>query len=80
MTEYINIKEVRQHFGKVRAGLNNGIHYIVIYRSQPIAELRPLKKTNESKNHLADFFASPPEKMKFRSEINAVNLVRQERD
>ncbi len=80
MIQYINIKEMRQHFGKVRMGLSEGITYILIYHSKPIAEIKPLQTSQNKENPLAKLFANPPKHMRIKSKKSAVELVRAERD
>lgn len=38
----ISTKELRNNMPRVRAGLNRGDQYLVIYRSKPIARLEPI--------------------------------------
>lgn len=40
----ISTKELREQLPKIRAGLARGDHYMLIYRSKPIARLTPLKQ------------------------------------
>ena len=75
----ISVKDLRENFPKVREELNNGFSYLLIYRSKPIAEIRPLLK-NEKNNKVLQVLANPPKKLQFQSNVSAVKLVRQERD
>ena len=75
----ISVKDLRENFPKVREELNNGFSYLLIYRSKPIAEIRPLLK-NEKNNKVLQVLANPPKKLQFQSNVSSVKLVRQERD
>lgn len=43
MTKTISVKELRMNFPKIKKELDNGVKFIVIYRSKPLAELTPIK-------------------------------------
>ena len=75
----ISVKDLRENFPRVREELNNGLSYLLIYRSKPIAEIRPLLK-NEGKNKALQVLANPPKKLQFQSNVSAVKLIRRERD
>ncbi len=75
----ISVKDLRENFPRVREELNNGFSYLLIYRSKPIAEIRPLLK-NEKNNKVLQVLANPPKKLQFQSNVSSVKLVRQERD
>ena len=75
----ISVKDLRENFPRVREELNNGLSYLLIYRSKPIAEIRPLLK-NEGKNKVLQVLANPPKKLQFQSNVSAVKLIRRERD
>ncbi|MBI2589135.1 hypothetical protein HYW35_02955 [Candidatus Saccharibacteria bacterium] len=40
----ISTKELREQLPKVRAGLARGDHFLLIYRSRPIARLEPVEQ------------------------------------
>lgn len=42
MTKLIGIKELQQNTKNIREEVGKGIHFIVIYRSKPIFEIKPL--------------------------------------
>lgn len=42
MTKLIGIKELQQNTKTIREEVEKGIHFIVIYRSKPIFEIKPL--------------------------------------
>lgn len=43
MTKIIGLKELQLNTKKIRKDVENGISFIVIYRSKPIFEIRPLE-------------------------------------
>lgn len=47
-TNIISVKQLRQDFEGVRRGIRLGHSYVLVYRSHPIAELRPLPNSAES--------------------------------
>lgn len=47
-TNIISVKQLRQDFEGVRQGIRMGHSYVLVYRSRPIAELRPLPGGAES--------------------------------
>ena len=75
----ISVKDLRENFPRVREELNNGFSYLLIYRSKPIAEIRPLLK-NEKNNKVLQVLANPPKRLQFQSNVSAVRLIRRERD
>ena len=50
MIKTISAKDLRAKFPWVQSQLQEGIHFIVICRSKPIAELKPLSGTVTSGN------------------------------
>ena len=75
----ISVKDLRENFPRVRKELSSGLSYLLIYRSKPIAEIRPLLK-DERKNKVLEVLANPPKKLQFQSNVSAVKLIRRERD
>ena len=78
-TTTISTQELRKDMPKIRRGLARGKSYILIHRSKPIAEMKPLVGENKT----ADFVKALLEvrdRISFRSEKSAVELVREERD
>lgn len=47
MTKLIGIKELQKNTKTIRKEVENGVSFIVIYRSQPIFEIRPIPKKIE---------------------------------
>ena len=47
MTKIIGLKELQLNTKKIRKEVENGISFIVIYRSKPIFEIRPLQNNLE---------------------------------
>lgn len=43
----ISTKELREDFSKVKAAMEAGESLILLYRSQPLAELKPVKQTRQ---------------------------------
>ncbi|OGJ41984.1 hypothetical protein A3B60_01275 [Candidatus Peregrinibacteria bacterium RIFCSPLOWO2_01_FULL_39_12] len=43
MIKTISVKELRMNFPKVKKDLDDGINFVVIYRSKPLANLTPIK-------------------------------------
>ncbi len=50
----ISTKQLRTEMPRVRAGLARGNSYTVVYRSQPIGEITPLKSVDTHKPILPD--------------------------
>lgn len=44
MTKTISVKELRQNFPQIRRELARGVIFEIIYRSQPVAWLKPLSR------------------------------------
>ncbi len=42
MTKFIGIKELQQNTKKIREEVEKGVRFIVIYRSKPVFEIKPL--------------------------------------
>ncbi len=51
----ISTKELRENLPKVRAGLRRGQSYTIIYRSKPIANLRPINTDEDRWETAVDF-------------------------
>ena len=43
MTKTISVKELRMNFPKIKKELDNGVNFVIIYRSKPLAELKPIE-------------------------------------
>lgn len=43
MTKLIGIKELQVNTRKIREEASKGVHFIVLYRSQPIFEIKPIQ-------------------------------------
>ncbi len=41
----ISVKQLRENFGALKAELEAGESFLLMYRSQPLAELKPVKQT-----------------------------------
>ena len=44
MMKIIGIKELQTNTRKIREEVEKGIHFIVVFRSKPIFEIKPLEK------------------------------------
>ena len=44
----ISVKQLRENFGELKAGLEEGLSYLLIYRSKPIAEIKPVIERNST--------------------------------
>lgn len=42
--DMINVKQLRENFGKVKEEVEKGNSLLLIYRSYPLAEIRPVRK------------------------------------
>ena len=42
-TKTVSVRELREHFPQIRKEMDAGMSFILIYRSRPIGELRPLR-------------------------------------
>lgn len=72
----ISAKELRNNFPKIISALQKGADYTLIYRSKPVAYIKPINgRPRRYKNLL-----NPPKGLIFRSKISAVELIRRERD
>lgn len=80
MTKTISVKELRQQFPKVRRSIARGDRFIIIYRSKPFAKLSPMENKQTSVEEMLKFFANPPKEALFKSDIDAVKLIRRERE
>ncbi|MBI5755118.1 hypothetical protein HZA41_02785 [Candidatus Peregrinibacteria bacterium] len=44
MTKIIGMKELQTKTKKIREDIKNGVHFIVVWRSKPIFEIRPFEE------------------------------------
>lgn len=75
-TQIISVKELRGNFPKIIKALGKGVDYTLIYRSRPVAQIRPIGDIPRKYRNLLN----PPKSLVFRSKISAVELIRRERD
>lgn len=47
MTKLIGIKELQTNTKKIREEASKGVHFIVLYRSQPIFEIKPIQNPSQ---------------------------------
>ncbi len=70
----ISVKQLRNNFPAVLKALEKGLSYTLIYRSKPVAQLKPISNSHQGLKDLLNF---PP--FEFKTKKNAVELVREER-
>ena len=75
-TQTISVKQLRNNFPAVIKALEKGTDYALIYRSKPIAHIKPIGDMPRKYKNLLN----PPKGLMFRSKISAVELVRRERN
>lgn len=72
----ISVKELRNNMPKIIKSLEKGADYTLIYRSKPVAHIKPISnRPHKYKNLL-----NPPRGLIFHSKVSAVELIRRERD
>ncbi len=57
----ISMKQLRQKFGPIRKGLNRDEEYLLMYRSKPLAVIRPYRADTDMK-YLQDEESEPAAK------------------
>ncbi len=76
----ISVQELRTNMPEISKNLEYGIGYILIRKSKPIAELRPIQKDDMlAREKVLDFFARPPKSMLIHSKKSAVQIIREDR-
>lgn len=73
MTEQISQRELRNDSGRVMRGLDEGRTYIVTRRSEPVGELRPLRRRRfvDAQAVLEIFKNAPPiDRQRFRDDVD----------
>lgn len=75
-TQTISAKELRTNFPKIIKALGKGIDYTLIYRSKPVAHIKPISDMPRKYKNLLN----PPKSLLFHSKISAVELIRRERN
>jgi len=73
MTEQISQRELRNDSGRIMRGLDEGRSYIVTRRSEPVGELRPLRRRRFVDARLATeiFAGAPPiDPDRFRADVD----------
>ncbi len=74
-TQTISVKELRTNLPKIISSLKRGRDYTLIYRSKPVAEIRPV-----TSSYIAFQKLLKAKSLHFKSKKSAVELVREERD
>lgn len=80
MEHTISIQQLRTQLPQICENLQKGAHYILIRRSKPIAELRPIKQyTLNTYQTALELFSNPPKKFLITAKKSAVQLIREDR-
>lgn len=72
----ISVKQLRNNFPRFIQAVQAGESYTLIYRSKPVAQIKPISASQEAFKGLLEL--GP--KLSFRSKKNAVLLTREERN
>jgi antitoxin (DNA-binding transcriptional repressor) of toxin-antitoxin stability system len=75
MTEVISQRELRNDSGRIMRGLDEGHSYIVTRHSEPVGELRPLRRRRlVDAVAVAEIFRGAPvvDRVRFRDDVDAV--------
>jgi antitoxin (DNA-binding transcriptional repressor) of toxin-antitoxin stability system len=75
----ISVKYLRENFSYVRERLRNGLSFLLIYRSEPIAKIEPVTE-EKAGNKILQTLLNPPKNLYLKTNKSAVVLVRKERD
>jgi hypothetical protein len=65
---------------EIRQKIQKGIGFIVIYRSKPLFQIKPLRSNILPKSSILELFANPPRKMLWRGKKPAAQIIREERE
>ena len=81
MIKALSVKELRANLPRVIEEIQEGTHFILIYHSKPVGELRPLpsEKSKGSGEDPFSLLVNPPKELVFSSKKSAVQLVREDR-
>lgn len=60
----ISVKQLRENFNKVKEGVKKGQRFLLIYRSQPLAEIKPVTKKRKSRSKKEESIESKLEKVR----------------
>lgn len=78
MTAAISVKQLREEFPKIRKALQKGDNFILIYHSQPLAEIAPYRGAKKRKNKgVIEWLANLPEDALIKSKKSSVEIVRE---
>lgn len=72
----ISVKELRNNFPRFIQAVQAGESYTLIYRSKPVAQIKPVSSSQEA---FKGFLELGPQ-FHFKSKKNAVQLTREERN
>lgn len=80
MYQTISVQQLRTELPNICGQLEQGVSYVLIRRSRPIAEIRPLSSHRTTAQQQAlRFFAAPPKAAQFKATRSAQQLIRKER-
>ena len=77
MTDTISVKQLREEFPKIRKALKKGNNFILIYHSQPLAQIFPYPGTKKKHKGAIEWLANLPQEALFRSQKSSVEIVRE---
>lgn len=80
MQQAISIQQLRTKLPQICKNLQKGVRYILIRRSKPVAELRPIKEYSlNNHQNILELFSRPPKELLKTSKKSAVKLVQEDR-
>lgn len=76
-TQTISTKELREDFAQVRAAMEAGQSLVLLYRSKPLAEIKPIRQSKTrvrlfSKSQIKQWIADDQLTAKEQKQINAI--------
>lgn len=74
-TQTISAKELRSNLPKIISSLKKGNDFTLIYRSKPVAEIKPITSSYKIFQNLLN----APSSLHFKSKKSSVELVREVR-
>lgn len=75
-TQIISAGQLKNNLYKIITALQKGVDYTLVYRSKPVAHIKPIGDTPRKYKNLLN----PPKSLIFQSKVSAVELIRRERD
>lgn len=77
MTSAISVKQLREEFPKIKEALTKGDNFVLIYHSQPLAEIYPYSGYKKNKKDTFEWLTNIPKNALVRSKKSAVEIVRE---